>query len=86
MEDNNTDFVDVDVFEAKVTNKQKGKLEKKLIVLSHNAKRLHELVEHMIKTIEIISCHQKEMDHYTFVDTKKFIKNIKNIGDKFCIC
>ena len=47
----------------------------------------------MLEIIERNEKNEKEMDHYTFFDTEKFIKCFNNIGDdlkfyknKFCIC
>lgn len=52
-----------DLIKNKVTVKSKNKLKNKLIVLSHNTKSLHKLIEKMIKTIETNERNGKDMDH-----------------------
>lgn len=69
-----------DLIKNKVLVNSENKLKNIVIVLSHNAKRLHKLIEKMLKIIERNESNSKEMDYYTFIDTEKFINCFNNIG------
>lgn len=71
--------VEVNELKFKASENSKNKLKNKLMVLSHDAKRLHNLIEKMLKIIER---NEKKIDYYTFVEKEKFTSCFNDIGDK----